>query len=65
MIIDLSKSEIDKFIEFSNKYAKNQEKVEFRQLNTTTRSERRIIRDNLIGKVAEVAVSSMILILRY
>ena len=46
-------------IEFSQRSAPNQQAIEFGQHSTKARSTREIARDNLIGKIAEVAFSKM------
>ena len=61
MHIVLTKSEIDKCIEFSYKCAEAQQAIEFGQDDTVPRGIEEIGRDNLIGKVAEVAFSKMLL----
>lgn len=60
MIIDLSTDELEQCIEFSYECAKNQQKIEFGQTDTLPRSRLEIGRDNLIGKIAEVAFSKML-----
>ncbi|GED59949.1 hypothetical protein ABER61_00505 [Brevibacillus formosus] len=59
MIIELTKHELERCIEFSYKCAKNQQEIEFGQSDTIPRSHIEIGRDNLIGKIAEVAFSKM------
>lgn len=60
MIISLSDSELKKCIEFSYECAKYQQEIEFGQSTTKPRSIEEIGRDNLIGKIAEVAFAKMI-----
>lgn len=57
--IRLTEEELAKCIEFSNTSAPNQQAIEFGQHTTKARSSREIARDNLIGKIAEVAFSKM------
>lgn len=57
--IRLSQDELARCIEFSQKSAPNQQAIEFGQRSTKARSTREIARDNLIGKIAEVAFSKM------
>lgn len=57
--IQLSQDELARCIEFSQKSAPNQQAIEFGQRSTKARSTREIARDNLIGKIAEVAFSKM------
>ena len=47
-------------VQFSNESAKSQQDIEFGQRNTAPRSIKEIARDNLIGKMAEVAVVKML-----
>lgn len=60
MLIQLNAQELKKCIEFSAKCAENQQKIEFGQDDTIPRSVKEIGRDNLIGKIAEVAFSKML-----
>ncbi len=53
--IVLDQDEIDECITFSKKCAKAQQEIEFGQEDTKPRSCKEIARDNLIGKIAEVA----------
>ena len=46
-------------VEFSKRSAPNQQAIEFGQHTTKACSESEIARDNLIGKIAEVAFSKM------
>ena len=59
-IIVLSDSELEKCKVFSVKSAKTQQAIEFGQADTKARSETEIARDNLIGKMAEVAFARML-----
>lgn len=59
MIIELTEEEIKQCIEFSRRSAVNQQKIEFGQRDTRPRSNFEIGRDNLIGKIAEVAFAKM------
>ena len=61
MIIELTKEELNKCIDFSYKCAKNQQSIEFGQSDTDPRSTDEVGRDNLIGKIAEVAFAKMLL----
>jgi hypothetical protein len=60
MNIILTKNEIDKCKEFSVICAENQQEIEFGQSDTNKRSKKEIARDNLIGKLAEVAFAKML-----
>lgn len=55
----LTEDELKRCIEFSRISAPNQQAVEFGQHSTKPRSSSEIARDNLIGKIAEVAFSKM------
>lgn len=57
--IRLTEEELAKCIDFSSTSAPNQQAIEFGQHTTKARSSREIARDNLIGKIAEVAFSKM------
>lgn len=57
--IVLTDAEMDKCREFSRISAASQQAIEFGQHTTKARSESEIARDNLIGKIAEVAFSKM------
>lgn len=57
--IRLTEEELAKCVEFSSTSAPNQQAIEFGQRTTAARSSREIARDNLIGKIAEVAFSKM------
>ena len=55
----LSQDELERCMEFSQRSAPNQQAIEFGQRSTKARGTREIARDNLIGKIAEVAFSKM------
>lgn len=55
----LSESELEQCREFSLVSARSQQPIEFGQRTTKARSVKEIARDNLIGKIAEVAFSKM------
>lgn len=57
--IVLTDDEMDKCREFSRISAASQQAIEFGQHTTKARPEKEIARDNLIGKMAEVAFSKM------
>lgn len=57
--IVLTDAEMDKCREFSRIIAASQQAIEFGQHTTKARPEKEIARDNLIGKMAEVAFSKM------
>lgn len=57
--IVLTDAEMDKCREFSRISAASQQAIEFGQHTTKARSKSEIARDNLIGKIAEVAFSKM------
>ena len=59
-IITLTPDELQKCKEFSIKSAKSQQAIEFGQTDTKARSVSEIARDNLIGKMAEVAFARML-----
>lgn len=59
-IITLTPDELQKCKEFSIKSAKSQQAIEFGQSDTKARSISEIARDNLIGKMAEVAFACML-----
>jgi len=61
LLITLSSEELEKCREFSYECAKNQQQIEFGQSDTAARGVTEIGRDNLIGKVAEVAFSKMMM----
>lgn len=61
MIIELTHEELDKCSEFAYKCAQNQQSIEFGEADTIPRSAKEISRDNLIGKIAEVAFQKMML----
>ena len=56
----LSAEELEKCITFSKQSAINQQAIEFGQKTTKARGTSEIARDNLIGKIAEVAFSKML-----
>ena len=58
--IQLTDHEYNMCVQFSNESAKSQQDIEFGQRNTMPRSVKEIARDNLIGKMAEVAVVKML-----
>ena len=57
--IRLTEEELAKCVEFSSTSAPNQQAIEFGQHTTKARSSQEIARDNLIGKIAEIAFSKM------
>lgn len=57
--ITLTSEELEKCREFSMRSASSQQAIEFGQHTTKARSVKEIARDNLIGKIAEVAFSKM------
>ena len=59
-IVTLTPEELQKCIDFSEESAKSQQQIEFGQKDTNPRTIKEIARDNLIGKMAEVAVSRML-----
>ena len=61
MIVELTREELQKCNEFAYKCAQNQQSIEFGQSDTIPRSANEIGRDNLIGKIAEVAFAKMML----
>ena len=60
IVITLTPDEMQKCIEFSQKSAETQQDIEFGQKDTKPRPTKEIARDNLIGKMAEVAVLRML-----
>ncbi len=60
MKIQLSETEIGQCNDFAKRCAENQQKIEFGQKDTARRSIQEIARDNLIGKIAEVAFAKML-----
>jgi len=60
MKIYLTPEELEKCTKFANKCAETQQKKEFGQNDTLPRGEQEIGRDNLIGKIAEVAFAKML-----
>ena len=59
-IITLTKEELDRCKDFSQRSAETQQAIEFGQSDTKARSVSEIARDNLIGKMAEVAFARML-----
>lgn len=62
MIIELTHEELNKCSEFAYKCAQNQQSIEFGQSDTIPRLTNEIGRDNLIGKIAEVAFAKMMIL---
>lgn len=60
MIIKVSSKDIERCVKFSNECAQYQQRIEFGQGDTRERSIKEISRDNLIGKLAEVAFAKML-----
>lgn len=60
MRITLNEQEFANCVEFSKKCALNQQQIEFGQSDTKPRGTAEISRDNLIGKMAEVAFAKML-----
>ena len=60
MVIRLTEEEIRRCVEFAYKCAGNQQRIEFGQRDTAERDVPEIGRDNLIGKIAEVAFAKML-----
>lgn len=60
MLISLSEEQMQMCYGFSIKCAENQQQIEFGQSDTVPRSIKEIGRDNLIGKIAEVAFAEML-----
>ena len=60
MFIMLDELEFNRCVEFSRTCALNQQRIEFGQSDTAPRSNSEISRDNLIGKMAEVAFAKML-----
>lgn len=60
MLIKLDEQEFERCLEFSHRCAQNQQQIEFGQADTKPRSIAEIGRDNLIGKMAEVAFAKML-----
>lgn len=58
--IVLSAYDIERCVTFSKKSAESQQAIEFGQSDTVPRKTAEIARDNLIGKMAEVAVTQML-----
>lgn len=59
-VITLTPDEMQKCVDFSQKSAETQQDIEFGQKDTKPRPTKEIARDNLIGKMAEVAVLRML-----
>lgn len=60
MRITLNEQEFAKCVEFAKECALNQQQIEFGQADTKPRNTAEISRDNLIGKMAEVAFAKMV-----
>lgn len=60
IIVYLTPDELDKCKKFSEESAKTQQRIEFGQDDTMPRSVKEIARDNLIGKMAEVALKKFL-----
>lgn len=60
MLITLSEEQMKICSDFSVKCSENQQQIEFGQSDTLPRNTKEISRDNLIGKIAEVAFSEML-----
>ena len=60
MFVTLSDAEYSQCLTFSRKCSLNQQRIEFGQRDTEARSLSEISRDNLIGKMAEVAFAKML-----
>lgn len=58
--ITLSEYDMKRCIDFSKESAESQQAIEFGQSDTVPRRTEEIARDNLIGKMAEVAVTRML-----
>ncbi len=58
--IVLSAYDMERCVAFSKKSAESQQAIEFGQSDTVPRIPKEIARDNLIGKMAEVAVANML-----
>ncbi|SFP37079.1 hypothetical protein SAMN02910344_01211 [Ruminobacter amylophilus] len=58
--IVLSKYDMQRCVDFSKESAKSQQAIEFGQSDTVPRRIAEIARDNLIGKMAEVAITHML-----
>ena len=57
--IRLTPEELDQCIDFARRSAPTQQKIEFGSHDTKPRDPKEVARDNLIGKIAEVAFSKM------
>jgi len=60
MLVALNPQELERCAAFSRTCAENQQEIEFGQSDTVPRKVREIARDNLIGKIAEVAFAKML-----
>lgn len=60
MIIRLNENEYEQCLVFAQTCALNQQRIEFGQSDTVPRSTAEISRDNMIGKMAEVAFAKML-----
>lgn len=60
MLVTLLQSELELCLKFSYKCAEEQQAIEFGQSDTAPRNNAEIGRDNLIGKIGEVAFASMV-----
>ena len=60
MLIGLTREELALCEEFSLRCAEHQQQIEFGQSDTAPRQVGEIGRDNLIGKIAEVAFAKML-----
>lgn len=60
MIIRLSEQEYERCLSFAKTCALNQQRIEFGQSDTKPRGTSEISRDNMIGKMAEVAFAKML-----
>ena len=60
MVIWLTEEELGRCREFSLRCAEQQQQIEFGQSDTAPRGVAEIGRDNLIGKIAEVAFAKML-----
>ena len=59
-VITLSEYDMKQCVDFSVESAKTQQDIEFGQRDTAPRGTREIARDNVIGKMAEVAIAHML-----
>lgn len=60
MLITLDEQEFNLCLDFAKRCAQNQQEIEFGQSDTKPRDTQEISRDNLIGKMAEVAFAKML-----